>query len=235
MTQSLSLYVIEDGLAELLLAQEETAAELSALEAQKAPRLGQDLENDLAEARNALAVVQKTLAEYLTAEVRKVDNYHRFFTVAEGLISEMKDEEARIARRRRRMESAVKWLKTRAADIMKAIGKKRLDGHAGRYLLLKGNGGVKPLVLDDWDQATGEWRTAAGARVLPEEMCETYARVRTSKWGDLCMAAMDAGMNPDDIQVVEVRPNQAWIREALASGPIPGARLAERGEHVEVK
>jgi hypothetical protein len=224
MTSSLSLYTIEDGLAELLNQREEARADVA--------RGGS--EEDRAEAENALAVIERTLGEYLSLEVRKVDNYHRYLTCSGNLIAEMKAEETAIRTRRQRLEAAMAWLKERALTAMSIADKKRVDGTAGRYLMRKGNGGVKPLVVDSWD---GEHWTNGGplTSVLPEAMMDVTVTLPLPVWLEMCDLHESFSRGDGGQLRTETVPNNARIRAALEVGIVPGARLAERGEHLECR
>lgn len=262
MTNTLSLYTIEESLADLLLAREEVRAEIAGLET-----IPQGTAIDaaaLVESRASLAAIETTLTEYLTLEVNKVDNYHRFLSVASGLVRDLKEEEKKTATRRRRTEAAIEYLKARAAEAMKAIGKKRVEGHAGRYLLLKGNGGNKPLVVDGWDDEKERWTSQSG--VLPEKYIDVTVKMSAEDW-EVMLGRLDSMSfdRPELVGRIESAPNKSRIRAALdtackicdgrksvehtqngthmacyACGGtgltiVPGARLAERGEHIEAK
>ena len=228
MTGTLSLHIIEDGLAELLEAREATLQEI-----------GQAPESALPELREQLAVLDKTLEEYLTLEARKVDNYCRFLASAKLLISGMTEEERRIKDRRKRIERAVEWLKRRTVDVMAFAGKKRVDGTNGRYLLRKGNGGLAPLVIDGWDAEAERW-TSPETCVVPLDCLTATVVVRGDIWNiwqRLLSQPTWAGIEMSAAEFkVSYAPNQAAIRAKLAAGEaVPGCRLAERGEHLEAK
>lgn len=227
---TLSLYVIEDGLAELLEAREATLADLAKLDGPV--RMPEWSAEDLAEAKQALAIIDKTIDEYLTLEARKVDNYHRYLTVAAALVDEIKADQKRVADRRRRVEASIAYLKRRAVEAMERAGKKRVDGTMGRYLARKGNGGKAPLVIDGWDQEAERWTNGGSLHTpLPLELMDATVSMPVSLWLKICDDYPDA-------RCVTMVPNNGRIREAIANAPtssIPGARLAERGEHLEVK
>lgn len=236
MTNSLSLYTIEDGLAELLEAREATLADIRLLETAG----DKSDSNDLDECKHALAVIEKTLAEYLTLEVRKVDNYHRFLTAAKALIADIRQEEARITARRKRLEAASAWLRERALAAMAIIGKKRVDGAGGRYLLAKGNGGLAPLVVDGWDDEKRQWKTPETC-VVPSMYLTATITMPTWLWEwtqQTIRKYVDGQELIDMGENVRVchEPNNAKIRQHLANGAeIPGCRMGERGQHLEVK
>lgn len=261
----LSLYIIEGGLAELLLNREEALEDLARLQnnshVQLPPVLAENVALDLAEAQQALAIIDKTIAEYMSLEIRKVDNYHKFFTVAESLAKDLKAEEQRLATRRKRIEASIAHLKGRALAVMDMAEKKRVEGTGGRYLLRKGNGGLKPLVIDGWDAEKEQWTTLEG--VLPESLIDVTVKLRADQW-EAVLAYLDThNFERPTLQGRTVSaPSISRIRAALVedcevchgtgtmitpaykapcphcnSGKriVPGARLAERGEHLEVK
>lgn len=248
----LSLYNIEDGLDELLEARLQLTAEIATL------ATGQPDNELLAERREELAAVETTLAEYQKLEVAKVDNTHRFLTSIKHLVPALRAEAALITARAKRLEEASDWLKGRIMEAMDRAGKKRVDGNSGRYLLKKGNGGIAKLQVDGWDEDRKRWTQAEG--VLPEEFIDVTVRMSASEWerlitnvSSLCLPAL--------VSPIVSEPSQERIRAALAvrcetcggSGEkigyalpcetckgtkcalVPGARLLERGAHIEVK
>lgn len=223
MSQTLSLYAIQDGLAELLIAREETLADIANAENSE----------DIAEAKDALAMIEKTLAEYQSLEVRKVDNCHRFLTCINHLVPALKAEAAAITARAKRLEAAGEWLKERIMQAMELGGKKRVDGESGRYLLRKGNGGIAKLHVDGWDDEKKRWSETEGA--LPEEFIDVTLRMKADEWESLILHVGIRAM-PVPISPIMSEPSQDRIRKALAAGEIvPGARLLDRGQHLEVK
>ncbi len=207
MGNSLSLYTIEDGLAELLEARAQTLKDLDDLPADP---------EDIAEAKDALAMIEKALAEYQSLEVAKVDNCHRFLSSIKYLVPALKAEAAAITARAKRLEAAGEWLKERIMQAMELGGKKRVDGRHGRYLLRKGNGGLAALHVDE------------GA-VLPDEYIDVTVRMRLSNWEAI----------KGEVKILSapvIFPSQERIRAAIAAGEIvPGARLLDRGAHLEIR
>lgn len=214
MTNGLSLYIIEDGLAEILEARELTKLDIQRLEhANTLEKPPQQIDEDLAEAREGLRVIDKTLAEYLTLETRKVDNYHRFLTTAQALLLEIREEEKRFAGRRRRLETAVAFLKERAIAAMNQAGKKRIDGTNGRYLQRVGNGGQAPLVIDGWDSEKEKWIRGFEDSILDDALVDVTVTMPVDVWNRLIA----------DLPWSYVRawkqvcvPSNSRIREALA-------------------
>lgn len=255
MTNGLSLYTIEDGLAELLEARQQTLSDIAKTEASDR---GGDLAEDLAEQRDALAMIEKTLAEYQSLEVRKVDNCHRFLSSIKHLVPALKAEAAAITARARRLEASGEWLKERIMQAMELGGKKRVDGESGRYLMRKGNGGLAKLHVDGWDDERKQWTTQEG--VLDERFIDVTVTLPASQWEWLIeLAEIEVpGMVLGVIGNSRSAPSNERIRVALAEqcalcagrdavdqsctdcsgtgkNKVPGARLLERGQHLEVK
>jgi hypothetical protein len=240
---SLSLYTIEDALLQLLEAREELRAEIAA------DPMHPDIDADahgvrVSAAAAELAEVEKALAEYVTREVRKVDGIHNYLWSAKVAYEAAREESARFAERARRIKDSSDRLKQLCCDVLAAAGKKRLDGTGGRYLLRKGNGGLQPLQVQE--------------DVLPEELVDVTVRLPLNEWRALAAR----GIGVDRGKIVAREPANDRIRAALQEpckrcggigerpevGPdpcidcngtgkatVPGARLLERGEHLECK
>src|ERR1700690_3320444 len=116
----LSLYTIEDELLQLLQAREEI------LTNEQTP-----------ETPAELAQVETALAEYVTAEVRKVDGIHAYLKQAKATAEQAKAEAAEMRARAERIENGMARLKEFCLQAMQLAGMKRIDGTAGRYLLRK--------------------------------------------------------------------------------------------------
>jgi Siphovirus Gp157 len=261
---SLSLYTIEDGLAQLLDAREALNQELidhDAMSAGNAALLARDVNEIQAE----LTVVEETLATYEKNEPAKVDAYHHFLTAAAYSIKAMEREEIVLRERRKRLEQAAAYVKQRALFVMQSFGKKRLDGTNGRYLSRQPNGGMVPLDIDNWHNDVGNWIDPTRKTTLPE----SYQNVHVVMPADVYAWILrefdnDDEVSLDDVKVVASGPCGARIREALArpckeceggriidglaktviqcqacSGTghytVPGAFLGDRGEHLRVR
>src|ERR1035438_8394816 len=129
---SLSLYSIEQAFLDLLTAREEVLA----------GEQGPDTPAELAE-------IEKALAEYCRRELVKVDGIHAYLGWAKTTAEEARRESAAMAERARRIETGMDRVKSICIEAMTMIGKKRIDGTAGRYLSLQGNGGVQPLGIQE--------------------------------------------------------------------------------------
>ncbi len=204
----LSLYNIEAALLDLLTAREELLAKRGD------PKQMPDWEDTEAE----LDEVEKALAEYVRAEVKKCDGIHHYLTAAKQTAEAARLEAQRMTERARRLEESTKLLKALCVEVMAMAGTKRIDGTAGRYLRRKVNGGLAPLVVQD--------------DVLPSEFRDITVRMCQSDWDVL----MKSDYSTIGHKVEDCQPANDRIRAALAAGEeVPGARLGERGEHLEIK
>jgi hypothetical protein len=93
---------------------------------------------------------------------------------------------------------------------MDRTGKKRLEGHGGRLLRVQGNGGLQPLIVDPG--------------VLPDEYVDVTIRVSLADYKAKKM----------EVKILDSQPADRRIRGALADGPVPGAYLGERGQHLRL-
>lgn len=256
---SLSLYVIEDSLAELLAAWDDLISQIEQL--QLAPA-GPEEGAILVERRQELSIVEKTLKEYATLEVRKADNIHHYLTTAKAIMLARKAEAKLMTEGAKQLERSIDRLERLTMAAMIQGGKTRLDGTNGRYLLRKKNGSVAPLHVDGWNDDTKSWFQDP---VLPDEYMDVTVVLPLSDWKRL-LEQPSAPMV--DAKVNGAAPSNKRIRAALAetcggcagskvflatqtdgntvpaSCPdchgtgkqlVPGARLTERGEHLECK
>src|ERR1019366_10670690 len=151
---TLSLYPIEQAFLDLLTAREEVLA----------GEQGPDTPAELAE-------IEKALAEYVKREVVKVDGIHAYLGWAKATAEEARRESAAMAERARRIEAGMDRVKGICLDAMQVIGKKRIDGTAGRYLSVAGNGGVQPLGIQE--------------DMVPHEYCDVTVRMPLYVWDKL--------------------------------------------------
>ena len=161
--------------------------------------------------------------EYRAQLPAKVDRVRGFLLHAENAAAVHREEAARQAALARMWESREKQVKEMAAFVIGAVPeRKRLTGSSG-YLLLKGNGGLAPLEITDPEQ-------------VPEECVKYVGWIRGSFLEDLRHILHPKVFemfltNSDEAKFERVIDNER-VRQAL---PIPGARLGERGTHVEIK
>jgi len=166
-----------------------------------------------------LAECERAIGEYVTREAAKVDSIHGYLKYATITADVARQEARERAAAAQRLEASAARLKQLVCDIMAQRGVKRLEGTAGRYLLRRGNGGVAPLTLQPDVLPLEYWDATI---VVPASMLEMVRNL--------------AAANGEQVIAKANEPSNSRIRAALAAGEdVPGARLAERGEHVEVK
>ena len=205
---SLSLYVIEDALAQLLAAREDLLAEQPGL-------------RDADERDQELAAVELALEDYVRQEVSKVDGIHSYLKYARITADVARQDAKEASTRAKRLEDSVDRVKRIAAAVMEQQGKKRLEGTGGRMLLLKGNGGVAPLTIQD--------------DIVPDAYCSFDVRLTGQVWATIRQYLPVRSRDLFD-KCSNRAPSQTLIRVALEAGEeVPGAHLEPRGVHLEVK
>ena len=205
----MNLYDIEAGLSEALTVWQE-AMETDALESQA---------GEQTQAERILAA-DLALRTYAELELRKVDGYIATMRTLTAALAYRKAEAARHRKAAEGIQNALDWLKQYAQTAMEVWGKKRLEGKTG-YLLLKGNGGKQPVTITD-------------GSLVPDEFCTVTATIPMDLWSEVVLA-----LDGEDLSRVRTGPrvpSLSLIGEALERGDgVPGARLENRGQHVEVK
>ena len=189
--RGLTLYEIEQGLGAMMDARDE------------------------AQTDEERAACEAIILAYVSEEVRKVDNIRAYIRNAEIAVEAAQEEAQRQMARAHAWKKKIMRLKDFIAMVMHAGQLKKLEGRTGT-ILLKGNGGMQPLTVDE--------------EFLPDQYCEYTVRMTSAhyKFLEPVLAGVTIG--------VSRTPNNAAIRAALASSQdVPGARLEERGTHVEVK
>lgn len=225
---SLSLYVIEDSLAQLAEAREAAEAEGDS---------------------EAIAVIDKEIAAYLTREVAKVDSYAGLIRRRLDDAKLLKAEAARLADRAKVAEADADRLKETALRVMQQFGVKELKTQTNT-LRVQGNGGLEALDVEP--------------ELLPRSMKLITVTMPLNDWFDI-RPGQDTPM-AKRISTRSLDPNSDAIREALkqrvpcpecyertaansgvanancercnGSGTVPntvpGARLLPRGSHVRL-
>jgi hypothetical protein len=160
------------------------------------------------------AAAEAVIRAYVTEEVRKVDNIRGFIRSALAVVGAAKDEAARQADRARVWQNKIDRLKAFVLAVMLETDTTRLDGRTGT-LLVKGNGGLAPLIVNE--------------EILPDEWFEYTIKIPGTEYLKLA-----ASLSPVARSTTRL-PRGADIREALALIEVPGARLEDRGKHLEVK
>lgn len=200
MSTDLSLWRIDETLAQLLSLREEMTA---------------DGEN--------IAEVEKQIAEYMQALPAKVSGVCAMFRMWKSQQAAIKAEEDRLHELRKRVEANEARLKEYCAYVLEQQpepkkGCKKLIGADGSQLMLKGNGGLEPLQIDE--------------SVLPDDYREVTVRMPLEMWRDISKTFAAESW----AKIVDQGPDNTAIRAAIQQhGGIPGARLLERGQHLEIR
>jgi hypothetical protein len=208
---SQTLFVIEHALSDLL----ETRTEL---EEQVA-----FTDEQIAEKQAALDAVDKAIVEYVTAEVRKVDNIARLLIELKARREAILDEQERlgaIAARMIRQEDRVKAL---VLQVMQDCDVRKLEGKIGT-LRRVGNGGVQPVEVTQ-------------PELLPADVQRITVTLPLQAWRGI-LRGMSTGLLIELEKVVKEgkpEPDLTAIRQQLERGEgVPGAVLLPRGEHLRV-
>lgn len=94
-----------------------------------------------------IQLIEDTL-ESVEGEIEdKADNYARIIRTLESEVEALKEEEARLARRRRNRENNINLLKTNLENVMRATGKTKFKTLLFNFSIQK-NGGKAPLKID---------------------------------------------------------------------------------------
>jgi hypothetical protein len=246
--KGLTLYQIEDELSQLI---EHRAERLADKEDPPSP--------------DELAAIEGEIDRYHFAEPVKVTGVVAMFRQWRAQRANIKAESDRLKALDGMLEACETRLKDRVAAALELLpqpakGSRKLVGMDGSQLLLKGNGGLSPLQVDGWDEERRQW--LAGKPILPLELCRMEGWIRADLFElamDLVRTESKRGTQINDYSVRLVPDNEA-IRKALENpcpvcdglgkipfkdaciacggsgkNTVPGARLRERGNHVEVK
>lgn len=191
MNENLSLYHIEQDLAELMAAREE---ELQAIN--EGTRKDAD----------GLAAIDQAIKEYAAREVAKVDGIRGYLRWAKVQIEAAEEEAEKQAARAKQLKAGVERLKQFVVSVMQDAGKKSIEGKTGK-LLVKGNGGLEPLVISD-------------ESLIPDDLCWVEGRIRKDLWeairdSDIFNEFPCVGLISSLFQLTRA-PSSTLIREALA-------------------
>lgn len=220
-----------------------------------APRLGlfqinQELAELLALRSDMLAAdppedvsaIDGQIIAYFQKEVAKADNIIPFWRHLETQAATARAEAARLQAYAADLDGQLDHLKLRVKEVMVQFSKKTIPGSSGR-LLLKGNGGSAPLQVQE--------------DLLPDELCKWEGTIYGTAWQHIPQHFRDR----PDVKMKRL-PSNTMVRAALAKpcphclgegstdinatvpcpacggdkkNHVPGARLLDRGQHVEVK
>jgi len=206
---SQSLFIIERALADLC----ETRQELEEQPAYTAEQLE--------EKHAAINAVDAAIVEYITAEVRKVDNIARFLTELKAREKALDYEIDRLSGVRDQTTRTQDRIKAVVLQVMRDCDVKKLEGKIGS-LKRQGNGGVQPVEI-----------------VQPELLPRSMRRVSVTITLDLFDAIYEHLKEPSlRLKWVDkskdAEPDKEAIREALLKRePCPKCRGAKTISHIE--
>jgi hypothetical protein len=202
---SQTLFGIEHALSDLLETRTELEEQIAFTDEQ------------IAEKQAALDAVDKAIVEYVTAEVRKVDNIARYLVELKARREAILDEQERlgaIAARMIRQEDRVKAL---VLQVMQDCDVKKLEGKIGT-LRRVGNGGVQPVEV-------------TSPNIIPKKFKRITVTMNLEAWA----LARRTVLRAEEIKESLAEPDLTAIRQQLERGEgVPGAVLKERGEHLRV-
>lgn len=228
MTTDLSLYHIDQNIAQLIQYWEEREADTDA---------PMDDEERL--------VLDGQIKALMEARPEKVSGVCAIFrqwddieAATEKEIERLRSHVKAIQARRTRLKEYVAYILEQQPEPKR--GCRKLTGVDGSVLMLKGNGGKEPLLIQD-------------PAMVPDEQCDFLVTIPGYHW-----RALECYMR--DATAIKREPSNSRIREALAQpcdrcgglsahdpsdecdtcggsgkNAVPGAALGERGVHVEIR
>lgn len=226
----LSLFGIEAGLHELMTVWQE------------------------AESPEAVQAAEVEIRAYACAEVRKVDGIRRYVRACESQAAAAKAEMTAQAQRVRMWEARRDRLKQFVFDAMQSFGVKRIEGETGS-LMIKGNGGKQAVTVTDESlipeglcEYSGSipgdlWQ--AMLRQCPQPLLDILGhRARMVRMphnerirAELSMKCLACDGTPRVRYEVDGTEGIAECEACGGSGntPVAGARLENRGSHLEIR
>jgi hypothetical protein len=242
---SMSLWNIEQGLADLFEQREELLTNPPPIET-----LGDDQQTAYAV---MLTEVDLAIAEYIKAEVKKVDGVRGWWKHLEMIRDAAKAEAKAMQDRAQVFDRQLTVLKNAIQITLEEMewraGKPRkLEGKIGS-ISLKGNGGRQPVVITDEALIPNEFQLVtmtisadAYERVLPM-LIKMDAAPMTPRWSPNLTAIGNALAEPCktcNATGVLFSANTECTEKCTSCGGsgkngVPGATLAPRGAHVEIK
>ena len=211
----LSLWNIEQGLADLFERREELLS--------NPPPFGASADDPDETYDRQLMAVDLAIADYIKAEVQKVDGVRGWWKYLEMMRDAAKNEARTMQDRSQAFDRQLTVLKSAILVTLEEMefraGKPRkLEGKTGSISLV-GNGGRRPVVITD-------------EALVPDEYQTVTVKMKASSYGKLL-----AEHPTLEIFASKPEPNLTAIYNALESGMdgVPGAVLAPLGSHVRVK
>jgi Siphovirus Gp157 len=185
---------------------------------------------DLADAREsaedagdaeALKVIDSEIAAYLTKETAKIESYACLIRSKQTEANVLANEASRLLERSRRMNADVARLKENALVAMQAFNVTEFKTPSNTMRRQK-NGGLQALEVDKFGD---------GSPDVDEDFFDVVVVIPIKEWARI----VDVGKIGAASHIIVKRViSEDRLRDALALGPVAGARLRERGEHVRV-
>lgn len=214
----LSLYTIESDLVNLIEMRESALEESNGILAIAGPE-----SSDYADCLHDVEVIDQQIREYLTAEIRKVDNVRSFWKHAELMERAAKDEAKAQSERAKQWGDRLTRLKAMCKEVMEGLvfpdGKPRkLEGRTGA-LYLKANGGRQAVMI-------------LQPELVPDEFCAITVTMPLEVWNIIQRDQLPGCAGKAGARM----PSLSLISAAIDRGEgVPGCDLAFRGNHVECK
>lgn len=184
-----------------------------------------------------ISAIDAEIIKYFQQEATKADNIIPLWRHFQTVVETARAEAARLKAYADDVEAQLDHLKLRVKEVMIQFERKAIPGTVGR-LMLKGNGGHAPIQINE--------------ELLPDELCKWEGTIYGTAWKHI----PDHFKARADVKMKRL-PSNTRIREALMEpcghcggadmgkeceycngtrrAGVPGARLLERGQHVEVK
>ncbi len=173
-----------------------------------------------AETPEDMALAEERIREWANLEVRRVDGIRKYWRLCDQMEAAAKFE-AETQRRRAQMWAARRArLKLLVYDVMTAFHLKKLEGQTGS-LMVKGNGGKQAVEISN-------------PELVPSEYMRVTMECSGDVWAELT-SRMGAQWIKENVGRTTVTPALSLIGEALEKDAVAGARLIERGQHVEMR
>jgi hypothetical protein len=248
MSLDLSLYKIEDDLLSLIQMREQAVAEHDSLSF----GTPEALEAARAELAEQIKVIDQQITEYIRAEVRKVDNIGAFWRHCELMHEAAAEEAKRLSELSRSWKVRLDRMKESVKAAMESFewraGKPRVREGRLAKLYLKANGGKQAVEIHD-------------ASLVPDEYQTVTVTMPANAWHWLLLVchreSLKASAPVPSLSLIAAALEKPCIQcggegGGMIDGPgsvkiicgacggsgkqgVPGARLADRGSHVELR
>jgi hypothetical protein len=130
----------------------------------------------------AIEAADVALAEHSEKELQKADSYIGLIRYLERAAAARRADAQHQARIAGLLEGMLAQVKATGANAMATVGRKRIDGERG-YLMMKGNGGVAPLLIPD-------------PSLVPDEFSKLEGWVNAGAWARMMAICRRNMMDP---------------------------------------